>query len=390
MKKMINKNGLNWLVRSLAAASLVMGVAACGDDDNNGNETPDANVVEADACVGHTCTGESGTMVLAEGGVTRFELFDFGDNADATKNEYLGGWSFYFTGQQNPPTRGVVGAAVPEGTITYPGGEAYCYDNTAHNYFLSGYSAEGQAIVDSRTYYDVGESLYVEDADGNQIVLAKKPDEKDPTNLLQHDYLYLTDPADAANLQRGMKYTLKPIAPAGNFPGLDLKAGIDVPLFASGDAAGAAQGADQPPVMYFPHDFSFVNPTREEFYAYNDDNAGPGFVVDDSGDYTFQWTRAAGVTNPAEWATQVQFVGFLSPEQTIEYLCVVPDPVEDGATGSMVVPQGLFTQPGFPTTGKMIVGSLTHIAWNLSEHRYDILGVNCKFASKFTLQSAVQ
>jgi hypothetical protein len=310
-------------------------------------------------------------MMLGEGGDFRYELFHVGYDAEGNKIEVLGGWSFLFKGQ-TPAARAILGPLVTEG-IEYPGGAAaYCFNQTEANYYLSGWSEKGQTIVDTRTYYDLGESLSVTKEGGEtEILMNRYENAADPSTLLTHQYLYLTDatPEVAADLERGVKYPLPQIAPVNGFPGLDLRGGVNVP---------ANQEWTDPPAMYFPHDFTLTSPTEEEYFAAPLEANG-GLQIDRSQDLTFAWDQAA---TPAGFPTQVQFTGFLNEDQTFQYLCIT------AGENTQVIPYGLFSQPDFPTTGKLIHGSLTHVAWaqpdGEDEYRFDVIGVNCKF-SWFTL-----
>lgn len=363
---MISKNRLNRFAHGLAAAVLAVGFTAACSDDPTVTPEVDSGVDAEVPCEGHLCPPTSATMTLPEGGVIRYELFHVGYDADGNKQEILGGWTFLFKGQ-DPATRMILGPAV-EGA---PG----CFDQSAGNYFLSGNTTLNQAIVDTRTYYDLGASLTLTSENETAIEMPKQEGAQDPSTLLQHDVLYLTDlgPAQAAALERNVKYPVPTIAPVGDFPGLDLRGGFDAML-----------GADHtdPPAMYFPADFTFNTPTEEEYFAAPAALNG-GLQVDASQDLTFNWTRAA--EPPAGWVGQLQFTGFLDENQAFKYLCL-----SDSAT-EQVIPASLFTQPEMPQSGKLIHGAITHVAWaqhvsDAEEYRIDLLGVNCKF-SWFTLNN---
>jgi hypothetical protein len=374
---MISKNRSSRFAHGLAAAVLAVGfTAACGDDGPPVVD-PDGGPDAEQPCEGHACPPNSPTMLLGEGGDFRYELFHMGYDEEGNKIEVLGGWSFLFKGQ-TPAARAILGPLVTE-NIEYPGeGDAYCFNQTEANYYLSGWSAKGQIIVDTREYYDVGESLSVtKDGGGPEILMPRHENKEDPSTLLVHDYLYLTAPEAAADLDRGVKYPLPQIGQVNEFPGLDLRGGVNVP---------ANQEWTDSPAMYFPHDFTFTSPTEEEYFA-APLAANGGLQIDRSQDFTFAWDQAA---QPAGFPTQVQFTGFLNADQTFQYLCITPT---DGtpATRTQVIPSGLFSQPDFPTTGKLIHGTLTHVAWaqrdGEEEYRFDVIGVNCKF-SWYTLVDA--
>jgi hypothetical protein len=325
------------------------------------------------ACEGHTCPSNSPTMMLPEGGDFRYELFHVGYDEYGNKIEVLGGWSFFFRGQ-TPSARPILGPLVTEG-IGFPDGAADCFNQTAANYYWSGWSAQGQTIVDTRTYYDLGESLTLISENGVEISMPKRePGTADPSTLLQHGVLYMADlgPAQAADLDRGVKYPLPQIAPVNDFPGLDLRGGVNVPANADWT---------DPPAMYMPHDFTLLSPTEEEYF--NPWEEG-GLWIDRTQDLTFAWYQPA---TPAGFPAQVQFTGFLTDDQTFQYLCIT------ASADTQVIPYGLFSQPDFPASGKLIHGTLTHVAWaqrdGEEELRFDVIGVNCKF-STYTLVDAAQ
>jgi hypothetical protein len=342
---MIRKTRLSWLVQSLAAITLALGfTAACGDDDPQ-VVPPDGG--DVDACVGHLCPGNN-PLILTERGELRFELFQLAANRNAPDAELIGAWFFAFSAQ-TPDTRPILG---PELAAMAPG----CYDLTGGNYYFSGTTNEAQATLDSRTYYDVGETLEVS-SPGTTVTLTKQLDTADPSSGLKHQLIYLNNP-DPGTFERGAKYAIPTIAPAGDFPGLDLKDGMDVP--------GANEDwTDQG--LFFPADFTFTTPTEDEYYA-----AG-GWQVDKTVDMVLEYDAPAA---PAGFPGQVQFTGFLSPEHKFEYLCL------GAVDGSTTIPKAIYDLPEFPQAdGQLIHGTLTHIAWDQASTRFDVIGVNCKFST---------
>jgi hypothetical protein len=329
-------------------------------------DDPDTGVDAPDDCVGHNCPTASPTMMLPEGGVIRYELFHVGYDADGNKIESLGGWTFLFKGQE-PGSRVLLPDPLPD--------VAGCFDMTTDSFFLSGNTPANQAIVDTRTYYDLGDTLTLT-GPGGAIPMTKQPaGTQDPSMNLQHEVMYLTDPGpdQAAALQRNVSYPVPAIAPVNDFPGLDLRGGFDVMM---------GMEHTDPPAMYFPADFDLVTPTEQEYFA-----ANGGLQIDASQDLTVSWARSA--EPPADdWVGQLQFTGFLDENHAMKYLCLSDSP------DTQTIPAALFTKEQLPETGLVIHGAITHMAWaqhvsDAEEYRIDLLGVNCKFSS-YTLNNLPQ
>jgi hypothetical protein len=364
---------------SLAISAVLVWSCGCTSFDPSGIRIDDAFERDAaqdlpDACTGHICPGPGVPVyTLPETGIMRTELFHVGNDADGTRQELLGSWFFAFDGQQ-PAARGILGPAITD--IGTPD-DFNCFDNTAHNVLVNGYSAENQAIVDTRNYYDVGPSVTITPQGGGAgIEMARTMDGADPTNQLIHDWIYLSDSdaAAAAALQRNVAYDLPVLAPddATGFPGLDLYAGFDVP--------GAQDFTDRTPSLYMPANFTMNNPTETAFYD--------GLVVDRDADLIMEW--ANGEAPPADAPVVAQFTAFASVDgdgrPTIEYICV------GAAAGEThTIPSALFAKTGFPEAGLMLHGQLQHVAWaarnaspgnnidpeNPDDGNFHFFGVNC-------------
>lgn len=321
---------------------------------------PDAAVVDAgpDAggCVGHTCPGTSPTLALPEGGELRIELFHTGYDTSGNRQESLGGWFISFSGQL-PAARPVLGPQVT--SISYPGGFAYCFDESAGDAFHSGAATLAQAIADTRSYYDVGAQVSIA-GPASAFVLPRQSNAADPSTQIVHNMLYVTDPTGSASLERGAAYALDPVLPLGSFPGLNLRAGVDL--------ATVTTNWPDPPAVYVPADFTLTSPTEAQFFA-----AG-GLQIDSTADLQFTWTAPS---LPAGWPAQLHFTAFYDPGFAMQYFCVVPD------TGILVIPSGLFALPGFPAQGTIVHGALTHMGWNQhvsssEEYRFDMVGMVSK------------
>lgn len=377
---MTMKNRLGWLGRSLSTAAMAFALAAvmpaCSDDDGDaGNvdagDTPDAMEME---CEGHACPPSNPVLMMPEAGLLRAELYHVGnDPGTGDRVEALGAWFFAFTGQ-DPAYRPVLGPRIDAlSTDTFS-----CFDNTGHDALVNGYSDELQTIVDSREYYDLGESLTLTGAGGNVIEMARNQDAPDPTNQLIHDYIYLSEPTAAAALERNSSYSLPALAPDANsgFPGLDLRGGFDIP----GGANYSVEG--RPPAIFMPANFTMQSPTEDAFYA--DPQAG-GWQIDSTSDLAMEWTVDDGVETPADWPTPAQFTAFAALDgngrPTIEYICIGA-----AAGGTHTIPQGLFEMPNFPQNGLALHATFTHTAWeNPGEtaddsHHFSYLAVNCNMS----------
>lgn len=370
---MISNNRLGWFARSLTAAALSLPlVGACGDDGGvvvAPDGAPDADNV----CTGHICPPPGVPVyTLPESGIMRTELFHVGNNPDGSRAEALGSWFFVFDGQ-SPVARGILGPTVDDIGAT----DVACFDNTAHDLLVNGYSDENQAIVDTRNYFDVGPSVAITPQGGGEpIEMARNENAPDPTNQLVHDVIYLSDLSAAGALQRNVAYDLPVLPPneTTGFAGLDLYAGLDIP--------GGVDFTQRTPSLYMPANFTMVNPTETDYYA------ADGLVVDSANDLVMEWTN--GETPPADAPVVAQFTAFASVDgngrPTIEYICVSP-----AAAGTHTIPSALFSKPGFPTAGLMLHGQLQHVVWaarnvapgngidpeNPDDGNFHFFGVNC-------------
>jgi hypothetical protein len=323
--------GRTWL--GMAAAAILAMSAACGGDDTG------------DECL-HCPTG---AFQLPEGGEIRLELIQYPEE-DGTVGEILAGQSFFFRDQtpELRPLDGEQGGAYA-GTI--------CYDFTSRDRFDNGYTEEGQAIVDTRTYIDVGSAVTVTSkATGNKLSLAKTLNGTDPSSSLQHDIIYLFD--DASALERNVYYDVDELEGTAEYPGWDLR---------NGETVLGTDWKNKGRNVFIPPDFGMTSPSEADFFA--------GIALSDSEDFVLAWGNDQSV--PGDTPENIGFVAFYKEDGSIASYCFQAD----GATsGNMTVPKEVIAVQD--AAGGILFGKFTHIAWNQginNKGRFDLLGVNCKF-----------
>lgn len=314
-------------------------------------EEPSPNVIEPDVPVDPddppVVTDPFG---LSEGGgLSAFVLQTGYDPAAQAYEERLSMWLTLFHGQE-PATRQILGVTVPDAPS--------CYLHTAGDYYWTGFAKESQPVADTRAYDDVGESVQVDSFIGSKI-LTRATAEPDPYFQVQHDIVYLPDPADPAPVRPGTQLVLAAMPPYGDFPGFEPTNGYDL----------VQNDAWAQPALYVPSLFALTTPSEEAFFA--------GLTIDPAQDLAFSRMRLSPI--PADWPLEIQFLQFMNTDGKLVYSCFFYEAAE------FLVPAALFQQGDFPDAGQILVGSLTHLGWHQSSTsgtvRFDFMGLTGKLST---------
>lgn len=392
---MINMNSLTRVIPFAGAFLLTGAMVGCGDDDGPNNPIDggvDAKVTdagEADACVGGHGEGcVENPFQLPEHGEFRLELFQDGPSGEGNDTR-LAAQAFFFTGQ-NPAIRPIGGKPIMIRPELAMQGYA-CADYRDGNFFENGGTAQAQAIADSRTYIDVGDTATLTNAnDETEVITLNKfestddPDDAtDISSVLVHDILYQADIDTEVTL--GTQYR-PAVAGSSTYVRLNLGFGIANFTFAFplADEAGAGD-----PKIYMPSKFEITTPSTADWYA----PAGLTFTkgTDFTINYTIAEPEAVGTTHP----TILPFIGFIKNREVQAYCFrVTPDTLD---TGTFIVPYEVFeiidADPAANEEGSYVeFGRFTHAAWeaqNLTQPgRVDLLGVNCQLSPDWEVQDA--
>jgi len=325
-------------IGSVCTAALLAGaLGACGSDDEDGGD---------EAC-GHC---PQGAFELAEGGELRLELIGYPDEKGSGGYVEVNAFqSFVFQGQE-PAARPLAGPSFDnEAGVN-------CQDFRSHDNFDNGFSEEGQAIVNTRSYFDVGPTVTAIPQDGgDNQVLSREQDMLDPSSGgLVHDLLYLG--GDPAALLRNAYYDIE-IEGTEEYPAFDLRNGV------------TSQGVDwERPELFMPPDFTMLQPSETDYFTNTTFTAGE--------DFTFEWENNEPIVDGSP--TNVMFIGFYNTAGAIDFYCLVDD--EPEGTG-ITVPKEVIAEIE-PEGGSILLGKFTHIAWNQGNRapaRFDFLGTNCKW-----------
>lgn len=311
-----------------AASSLL---AACGGDD--GTDNPDA-------CLGGGHGGAEATCGpwaedVPEGGDVRIEL-----QTDPSTNTTTLASHAYFFKNQNPLRRITEGPEVVAGTR--------CLDMTAGVYFDNGAPAEAVAIVDSRTYTEVGNTVTLS-TDGQTITLDKMANAMDLSGFLTHDTVYMPASSDGSGTLRNKIWHAE--WPGGEIPVTDLTQSEPV----------AVQGVRVDSQLFVPADITNVMP------AFTSPLAPPA-----TGDWDFTFDQEA---SPAGAAPLTTFLGFYNPATGgYEYMCYA-----DASLKKITVPRAMIDK--LAPSGYAYFGTFSHVGHIVQERRLDLVGVNCQFTT---------
>jgi hypothetical protein len=387
---------MNSLTRVIPFAGVFLltgAMVGCGDDDGpsnppiDGSTPPVVDAGAADACVGGHGEGcIASPFGLAEHGEYRVELFQTGPSGAGDESR-LAAQAFFFTGQ-NPPLRTIGGTPITLRQDLVDQGYV-CTDMSANNLFDNGSTAEAQAIVDTRTYIDVGDNATLTNAnDATEIITLNKflasADPAAATDLsanLTHDILYRADP----NLEASLNTQYKPaVAGSGSYLALDL---------GYGEAAFTGELADEngegEPLVYMPSNFQITTPSEEDFY----DEAGVTFTKGQ--DFEIKYTIDTPEDVAGGHPTIIPFVGFLKNQEVQAYcLKFTPGVIDDG---TFIVPFEVYDiidqDPAANEEGSYFeFGRFTHAAWealNLADPaRIDLMGINCALSPDWVVEDA--
>jgi hypothetical protein len=373
-----------------AGAFLLAGAVGCGDDDGpsnvDANTAIDASTIDGAPDIDAGCSGGHGEdcvdsiFALPEHGEFRLELFQTGPSGEGDESR-LAAQAFFFTDQE-PALRTIGGLPITIRQELVDQGYA-CLDMSPGDRFDNGGTPEAQAIVDTRTYLDVGASATMTNvADETEVITLNKHERSaDPAlatdfsaNLI-HNILYQADDTIEASLATQYK-----VGVAGSVAyELDLVAG---------ESAFTAI-APVEPLIYMPSNFQITEPTEADFYA----AAGMTFTKNQDFEikYTIDDPEDVGNGHP----TIIPFVGFVKNREIQAYcLKFSPNVIDDG---TFIVPYEVFEvvdqdPAAAEETSYFEFGRFNHTAWetgNLATtSRIDILGINCALSPDWVVEEA--
>ncbi len=338
-----------YAVTLVSAGSLLV---ACGDDDG-GTDTPDAGMTpDATACVGHGCPGIDSPFQLNEGGEFRLERFQTGPN---DSDDRLAAHAFFFKDQE-PGTRELLSTPID----VDPALGVQCFDFRDGDDFDNGRTPENQMILNSRTYYNAGENVYLTNVDnGSEVITMAKIDDGtgiDVSSNMNHKILYQSNP-DTTDVSRNSVYRPTIDGDANGLVALDLS-----------DGEFAATRDDLPaglePLLYFPGAFTVTTPTEAEYFA--------GLALDRASNAVFSWTVTDAA--PADTPPIIAFIAFVDATAKVNAVCVTLGITD----GTLTVPPNVLEI--VPAQGALLLGRVTHVAWEARQDgtRLDLLGIECK------------
>jgi hypothetical protein len=356
-------------------------VTACSDDDNPGTDA-DAAPIDADPPGDCGCPDtppdafEEEPFLSPEGGELRLERFQLGPNDDDAE---LAAQAFFFEGQ-SPPARAFEGKAIT--VRSELDGKGYvCLDFSDGNNFENGKSPQAQAIADSRTYFDVGATATLANADDQTdvITLDRFLESNDPAAAtdrsagLVHDILYKAP--ETTPVERHASY-LPAIAGSDDYPMLDLKYGQS----AVGDELSDENGEGTPQI-YMPPAFTLMSPADADFYT-------AGALVFTSGqDLEITYTLAEPALT--DWPTIIPFIAFVNDTGMVEATCLKATPGEP-EDGTFTVPYEVLDHVQADPGGQAVFGRFVHAAWETQpeQARMDLIGIESKVSPGFVIQDA--
>jgi hypothetical protein len=380
---MITKSSLQRVSRIAGACLLAGSVVACGGDDDGSTPIDAGGGGEPDACVGsgHGSGCISSPFQLPEGGEFRLERFKY----DPDNNDDLAAHAFFFSGQ-TPDFRALAGPAIPIPRADITNQKYACYDMNRGDFFDNGKSPEAQIVVDSREYYDVGGARLVNadnPADVIELVSSNVSTEADDTTDLSaslvHEILFKGSPDTAVGLFS--RYEPQ-IDGSAEYSSLDLKYGQS----AAGDEMADSNG-NGTPLVYVPSGFTMVDPAEADFY-------GPKDLIFERGvDKVLRYTinNPEPVGEEGGYPTIIPFIGFVDDNGKVNAYCFkeLAGELDDG---EFIVPYEVYDFiPAQPTTGYIIFGRFTHVAWEVQREpltRIDLVGVECLISAQWEVVDA--
>ena len=318
-------------------ASCWLVAAGCGDD----GDAP---------CEGHGCPG-AGVLELPEGADIRIETYDTGPNG---ASERLVAMQAMFFKEQTPPARSLEGIPI-----------AGCTDMRSGILFDNGYSDGAQAIADSRTYFDVGDTFtFTNVGSSAAFVIPKATAIPDPSSYLTHPIGYTTDtwedglggstPPAAADVEMGQWYSM-------SFPG-SAELSEFAPSRGETPAGVLIDGADLKGI-YLPQVTTMISPAEADYYVHE---------LPATGDMTYEWTVPTEAANAPNLFAFVSI--FNNDTGAIDFTCIEPQ-----NDGNLVVPEEVIALA--PASGSLLWGTFTHVGWEQEGRAHHTLGVQCKYGS---------
>lgn len=377
------------LVLPLLGVALVTACSDDGDGDGGGDDV-DAMAIDAmapappdaappDGPSGpFPCTSATASCTQyppPEGGEFRLERFQTGPNDGDAE---LAAQAFFFEGQ-DPPLRpiGATPIALRQG-LTNLG--YVCADYRAGTSFDNGKSPEAQAIVETRTYFDVGITATLTNAeeDAEVITLDRFLEADDPAAAtdrsagLVHEILYKAPESTLA--QRNARYLPK-ITGSDEYPTLNLE---------FGEAALGEDLADEngqgTPQIFMPSAFTLTSPAEADFYT-------DGALVFTRGqDLEIMYTVAEPA--PADFPTIIPFIRFVNDLGQVEAACFKAT-LGQPENGFFTVPYEVLDVVQAAPGGIVVFGRLIHAAWYTpTPTRMDLMGIESKVSPGFVIQDA--
>lgn len=388
---MINMNSLKRVLPFAGAFLLAGALVGCGDDGNSndpidaGQGVPDGGDGTPDACVGGHGGGCVGSpFALPEHGEFRLEQFQYGP-AGVDAEDDLAAQAFFFTDQE-PLSRSLGGKRIEiRAELEALGYE--CQDFSDGNNFDNGYTEAAQAVINSRTYIDVGASatLTNEDDATDVITLDKVMDGVDLSASLTHEILYQGSKDVTPN--HGGTYLPK-VEGSLAYPELELGYGESAP----GDEVADPDTGEGQPKIYMPSDFQMTMPVEEDFFA------AEGLTFTKGQDLQLRYTIDAEETiGPDDFPTIISFIGFVN-NGGVEAYCIKYNQGERD-DGTFDVPYEVLEfvtadpeEPAQDDFNYILFGRFTHVAWealNLADPaRLDFLGVTCLISPTWQVNDA--
>jgi hypothetical protein len=380
---MINMNSLKRIVSFAGAFLLAGAMVGCGDDDGNPPvDPPDAGAPDANAPDATVVVPDAGSpTTLPEFGEFRLEQFQTGPSGTG-EEDYLATQAMFFTGQ-NPPARG---QGIPIAIRPDIAAQGYvCVDYKSGDNGDNGKTPEGQVIVDTREYVDIGATATATNLDDDSVItLAKFEGALDPdgatdlSSSLVHDVIYKGDVDTALDL--GGRYQ-PAVAGSPMYGPLDLK---------NGESIVGEERADADALIYVASDFQLTTPTEADFF----DPAGLTFTTGQ--DFQFAYTIEEPETvGPGNFPTIVPFIGIVS-EGVVEVYCLkfTPGTLDDG---TFTLPHETFAEftqnpADGDETSYIVFGRFTRTFWEtkIAEQagRIDLVALTCAVAQDWVVNPA--
>jgi hypothetical protein len=382
---------LGGIAKSAALVGALGLAAGCGSSDDNGGALPDgggngndldADVPEADACVpghGEICPGDLNLLELPEGGEVRIEFFELGFNQE----ELLNATEAYFYRDQTPATRDIFGPLIE---ITREAGDelpdsTVCLDGRAGVHYNLVQWPENQAIADTRTYLDVGDSVKLVQRDGDlELEMVRSRRDEAPFNGVSraqgkiHDIIYLVEDAE---LEGEDEY----IVPQNTWFDFEVPGSIDLPAFEPTNGMNFVDGSPLDSFgLFFPSRYTHRGPDPDGDFAddFEQNYFERGVAYVEGEDFTF---NVPLVNEPGDDDPASVYIAALFNEHNGVYIyCLNTNAREEG---TVTVPREIVEllpaeEDGGARRGRMSLLHITHFGYALNGRQFHVMGMACK------------